>query len=654
MKMTAKRCIQKTDLFRYKFLNEAHLSPDGKKVVYNITHIDAEKEIEYSVLWMLDLETQEDIQFTSGKTRDYGAAWSPDGNNIAFISVRDGAPQVFLIPADGGEARPLTNMKQGVGSSPLWSPDGKFLAFTAGAAVEMPAPGTPYRVTRNIYRFNGMGYIDPIVQDIYIIPIEGGEPRQLTHDRYNNGGLAWSPDGQEILYNYSFDPNSHSMFGGLRSVNMKGEVRDLVTKKWGAVMEAAWSPDCRSIVFSGTPDEIAPMARMDLYTIRRHGSLPECHTAGLKIGLGSVLQGDMPAEQLAGGLKISRDGKNAYALVQDGGNVGVYEIALTGAESYKPFLGGERTAVLLDFDNKHLLYAASTINDPINLFVADMDGKNEKQITHLNDKLNDEFIFPEVEHLYFKGSNGDRVEGWLMRPTTEVKAPYPTVLYIHGGPMGAFGNIYSFDFQMLAGAGYAVLYINPHGSTGYGREFCDCINGDTGNLDYKDLMLGVDHVIEKGLADADKLGVCGLSYGGYMTTWIVGQTDRFKAAVPENPVTNWHSLYGVSDISADLCHRMFGGKPFEKMEAYKRTSPITYAHKCKTPTLLVQGEADYRCPAEQSEQFYVTLKANGCITEMVRLPGASHAGSIMGEPIIRRTQNEVLLEWMDKYVLGKN
>ena len=225
------------------------------------------------------------------------------------------------------------------------------------------------------------------------------------------------------------------------------------------------------------------------------------------------------------------------------------------------------------------------------------------------------------------------------------------VLYIHGGPHSGFGNTFSFDFQMLAGAGYAVLFINQRGSTGYGDAFATKIIGDWGNLDYKDLMAGVDAAIERGLVDPDRMGVCGLSGGGNLSCWIVGNTDRFKAAVPENPVTNFVSFYGVSDIGPYFAAREMGGLPHEIPETYRRCSPITYAHRCKTPTLLIQGEYDHRCPPEQSEQFYSILKVNGCTVEMVRLPESYHTGSINGALKFRKAQNDALLDWMNKYVL---
>ncbi|MBI9046654.1 MAG: S9 family peptidase [Anaerolineaceae bacterium] len=304
------------------------------------------------------------------------------------------------------------------------------------------------------------------------------------------------------------------------------------------------------------------------------------------------------------------------------------------------------------YNNDHLLFIQSTLNDPTNLFISDLDGSNEHQLTTINQELSDELIQPETRQLLFKGSDGEAVEGWLMLPTRG-EAPFPTILYIHGGPHSGWGHIYSYDFQMLAGAGFAVLFINHRASTGYGDKFSTAIKGDWGNLDCNDLIAGLDHAIGMELVDADRLGCCGLSGGGNLSCWLVGHSDRFKAAVPENPLSNFHSFYGTSDIGVWFCTEELGGHPHEIPEIYARCSPTSYAHNCKTPTLMVQGEADFRCPAEQSEQFYSILKANHCVVEMLRLPNSPHGGSIAGSFDTRKAQNEALLKWMQRYILGE-
>ncbi|MDQ4076346.1 MAG: S9 family peptidase, partial [Chloroflexota bacterium] len=374
----------------------------------------------------------------------------------------------------------------------------------------------------------------------------------------------------------------------------------------------------------------------------------------LKYGVDSTLQADMPMPiTKVPRLLVSEDGQSAYAQVQVGGTIQIYRIALTGSERWTAVVDGERAALPLDLRQDTLLFLVSTLNDPTNLFVRDLEGSNECQLTYLNRELLEERALPRVVSLMFRSVDDVLVEGWLMEPPMG-EMPYPTILYIHGGPHVGFGHAFSFDFQMLAGAGYAVLFINQRGSSGYGDRFATQIIGDWGNLDYRDLMAGVDFAILEGYVDPERLGCCGLSGGGNLSCWIVGQTNRFKAAVPENPVTNWVSLYGTSDIGTWFAVEELGGHPHEIPEVYHRCSPITYAHRCATPTLLIQGENDYRCPPEQSEQFYTVLKANGCITEMLRLPGGSHNGSVYGDPPLRRAQNEALLDWMNRYVREGN
>ncbi len=381
------------------------------------------------------------------------------------------------------------------------------------------------------------------------------------------------------------------------------------------------------------------------------GGAPECRTPSLKVGVEGALLGDMPVVLASQKVFVSSDGRFAYIHVQEGGTRGIYRVALAGDEAWTPLVGGERCCALVGVDDQHLLYLASTINHPIDLYVADADGGGEQQLTQVNADWLAGVKLPSVEHMLFPGSDGVQVEGWLIKPP-EGAAPYPTILFIHGGPHLAFGNMFHFDTQMLCGAGYAVLWVNHRASTGYGDAFSTAIKGDWGNLDYKDLMAGVDSAIDRGLADADRLGVCGRSGGGNLSCWIVGQTDRFKAAVPENPVTNWLSFYGVSDIGVWFSLEELGGHPHEIPEVYVKCSPITYAHTCTTPTLLIQGEHDWRCPAEQSEQFYTTLKANGCIVEMLRMPNSPHQGAVRGPLSVRTAHNDALLGWMNRYVLG--
>ncbi len=556
---TSQHPVAPEDLFRLAILQTARLSPDGRSMVYAVATVDAEEQ-EHVALWVQSLEIGAARQLTAGRGCDTSPEWSPDGRQIAFSSTRDGKAQIYLIPVDGGEARALTALEQGVGGGPIWSPDGSQIAFTAAPAPP-PDLSKPYQVGRHVYRFDALGYLDGAIQSLYILSVDGGEPQRLTNDDQHASALGWSPDGTEILVLSTMRPDIHDAYHGqLRAVSLAGDVREL-TAGWGYATSAAWTPDGRRVVFYGVPSGRPIGTKNDVWVVDRAGGAPECRTATLVYHSGGALQDDMAVE-LAPRVLAARDGRSAYAQVQVGGTVQIYRVALTGPEECAVVVGGERACFPFDVSDRHLLFGASTLTNPFDLYLTDLANGEEHQITRLNAAVIDEWAPVTVEPLQFSGSDGAPVEGWLMRPPVGA-APYPTVLYIHGGPHSGFGQIFSFDFQMLAGAGYAVLFVNQRGSTGYGDAFATAIKGDWGNLDYHDLMAGVDAAIARGLVDPERLGVCGLSGGGNLSCWVVGQTNRFKAAVPENPVTNWVSFYGVSDIGPWFAVEELGGRPHE-------------------------------------------------------------------------------------------
>ena len=651
--------VQPEDLFRFQFLQDAKLSPDGRHVAYCITHVDAESDEERAAIWLLALETGAERKLTAGLAQDSHPAWSPDGAQLAFFSTRTGIRQLYVIAISGGAPRQLTDLAQGLSKGPAWSPDGQYIAFSARAAATPAFPGKPYRVTRKIYRLDGAGYLHAAAPDLFVVPACGGDARNLTRDdAYNcyRTGPVWSPDSREILFTTACYPDSYRWFAALRVVNLNGEARDVV-KDWGYATNppsAAWTPDGEKIVFVGNPVDAPKQSHKHLWVVAKRGGTPQCRTTGIQHNVAGKFQFDMPIIACdAPNLHISADGKDAYVPVQVGGTKSIYRIALTGETDYAPVVSGERVCDVVGLNQDKILMTVNTFNEPGNLHLVDPDGKNERKITAFNRTLLAEFDLPAIEHLTFASSDGTPIEGWLMLPPSR-EPPYPTILFNHGGPDMAWGNVFSLDFQMLAGAGYAVLLVNYRGSLGYGDAFMAAINGRMGQLEFADLMAGVNHCIELGLVDPERLGVCGSSYGGYLTSWAVSHTDRFKAAVAENPITNWESWYGVADIfsSIALPWEAMGGPPHQALDAYRNASPIHSAHRCTTPTLLIQAERDLRCPPEQSEQFYTVLHANNCIVEMLRLPNSSHGGSTSGALEIRRAQNDALLDWMNRFVIA--
>lgn len=632
------------DDLRYARIGSAQLSPGGEYAVCDLTRHDLDNDLTTTSLWRICLANGDARQLTRESGSDSAPAWSPDGAQIAFLSDRVGAKQVFLLPVDGGEARQLTDLPQGVDGPPIWSPDGNSIAFTASPKTERRDPTAPYRVTRFVYRFDGIGYVDDAIQNIYVQPIDGGGARQLTDDPHLDRTLRWSPDGREILYLASFDPDRPDLFSAkLRVVNLEGDVEELLGLDWGFIKNAGWLPDGQGIMVVASRGDQPMATKDDLWILDRQSGKAVNRTADLPTGI------EVQWFPVFSAAQILQTESAALVNVVERGKRGIYAVALNGTPQWRQLLGGERTTTLHDADDKNMLYLSGDLSNPGDLCIASSDGTNERPITRFNDELLDSIAFPRVEELLYQTVDGTQIQGWLLLPN-EGEPPYPTILYIHGGPHGWYGYQYGSDFQMLAGAGYALLFVNPRGSTGYGDAFATALSGNWGVLDHRDLLDGVDYAVEAGFTDPDRLGICGLSYGGYLTCYTIGQTNRFKAAVAENPITDLVSRYGTADMGPWGSLSELGGKPHEIPEVYRRGSPITYAHKCRTPTLLIQCEDDFRCPAGQAEQFYGHLKANGCVVEMLRIPGQSHVASITGPIRVQKAQNDALLDWMQRYV----
>ena len=655
MESTTAKPVCPDDFFRLAFIQTAHLRGDGETVVYAVASVDepgSVDEFERVNLWTVDATTHTPRRLTDGRWRDDSPRWSPDGSTIAFISDRSGAPQLWLMSADGDGVRQLTWSDHGVGGRPLWSPRGDLIACsTCRGRTDLTKP---YRVRRAVPWADGIGFVDDAIKGVMIVPLAGRAPFVLAEDDLNYAPLAWAPDGSELYASTGFDPDDRMLRMGITAFGMSGE-RRLIPGQWERLSSGVMSADGRYLVCVGAPASDQPFAAvMGLWRVDvegREALLPL--STGLGGTAGGLLQCDMPCLDEAWtspALLLSGDGLWVYCQVEIGGTVQIWRFAVNGDVPAEAVVVGDRTCVPFNAASGRLLIGVSTLNDPLELSVVDMASGDEKQITTVNGDLLRTLLQPAVEPLHFASVDGTAVEGWFLRPPTG-EPPYPTVLYIHGGPATGFGHIYSFDFQMLAAAGMAVLAVNQRGSLGYGAEFSGRIVGDWGNLDALDLLAGLDEAVSAGLADPERLGSCGLSGGGYLTCWLVSNSQRFRAAVAENPVTNFVSMHGISDFGSKFVSQWLGGAPWELPDVFRRSSPIHSAHRCTTPTLLLVGESDHRCPPEQAEQFYGVLKSVGCVVEMVRFPGASHDGSAYGDLATRRAQNEALVGWMRRYLV---
>lgn len=645
--MPEKRQFEPDDLFRFQYITEAKLSPDGKKAVYVLMKQDTADEKEYSCLWLVDIESGQHKQLTGGKWNDTSPVWSPGGEEIAFLSTRGGAPQIHKMRLDGGESQPLTSLAQGCMGPLSWKPDGAGIIFTAPPASP-PDMSKPYRITRPTYRMDGIGYVDTFVRSVYWLDLAENKVTQLTHDGWDHTPVNWSPDGNELLLQSSFNPNEFTLSAQLRAINIQGEIRSIPIKDW-FIFKARWHTDGRIAITGWQPGERHFIEKGNLWLIDQDGTHAECRTTSNELGVTGGMHDDVPVPWSfnIGPVLGCSTYQDLIVNVQNGGALEIHAVAASGAEKVTRLANGKRACFPLSVEAGKVLFGISTPFDPTQLAVVDINTGEEKILTDLNRELLAQIEMPALENIHFKSSDGTPVEGWIMEPKGE--APYPTVLHIHGGPWVGYGYVFFFDFLALTSAGYAVLFINHRGSTGYGTKFSSDSFGNWGHWEFEDLMAAVDHAIALGVADADRLGICGISGGGYATTWTIGHTDRFKAAVPENPVTDFFSMAN-SDVGVHINMLALGGKMYEIPNVYLKCSPIMYAHNCKTPTLLVQGEADYRCPAGQSEEFYTILKENGCIAEMLRMPASGHNDSTLGRFEVRRAHNEALVDWMNRYL----
>ena len=391
-------------------MQDARLSPDGKLIAYSLSHVDESGDKGCCAVWLLSPRTGEARQLTDGQAIDSNLSWSQDGRQIAFFSSRSGVKQLYTIAVDGGEARMLTDLAQGVGRGPVWSPDGKHIAFSARATAEPVYPTKPYRVTRKIYRLDGLGFLHNAVHDLFIVPAAGGAARNLTQDENHNCRYTapeWSPDSQEILFTTTFFPDEHRFFAALRVANLDGEVRDLV-RDWGyAAYSAVWSPDGARVIFVGNRNEEPFSAQNHLWVVNRNGGSPECRTTGMVGNVEGALQADMPVGYRDyPKFQASKDDRSAYVRVQDGGKMQIYRVALDGDISFERVVGGERACYALGLHNGRLLLSSSNLNAPPDLFQVDVDGSNERQLTHFNAERLASVAQPEVEQLSFHSSDG--------------------------------------------------------------------------------------------------------------------------------------------------------------------------------------------------------------------------------------------------------
>ncbi|NML92675.1 alpha/beta hydrolase family protein [Novosphingobium olei] len=645
------------DLFKLEGANDPQVSPDGTKVAYVRSSADVMADRDARTIWLVDLASGRHTPLVAGGS----PRWSPDGKRIAYVGRGSGegaGPELHVRWLDTGADSKLTTLVEAPGGI-SWAPDGKSIAFTMrvpddglklGQAPAKPegakwADGLEI-IDRVTYRFDDAGYIKPGFDHLFLISAEGGAPRQLTFGKFDDGApLSWAPDGRSIVFsaNRRADWEREGNDSDIWSLDVGSGALTQLTKRYGPDAAPQVSPDGRMIAYVGFDDKYRSYENAQLYVMNRDGSGARSLTGRLDRSIdGLAWSGNS--------IVVSYDDKGEKKVARVGldGSIKVLASGLSAGAGYdRPYTGGDFSVS----KGGTIAYTASGTDRPADLWVT--SGGTPRKLTSLNATwLADKAMAP-VRKLPVTAPDGRAIDAWLaVPPGLQPGQRVPLILEIHGGPNAAYGPAFSTDVQLYAAHGYAVLYTNPRGSTSYGAEFANLIDRAYPGKDYDDLMAAVDAAIAAGVADPNNLFVTGGSGGGVLTAWIVGKTDRFKAAASQKPVINWLSEALTMDGTTFTSRYWFDKRPWEDPMSYWNRSPLSLVGNVKTPTLVVVGSEDYRTPVSESEQYYAALQIRGVPTALVKVPGASHHG-LAERPSQSAAKAAAILAWFDKYRTDK-
>ena len=659
---TTPRGMTPDDLTRLKLVSDPQLSPDASRVAFVVTTLSAEKDEYLSNVWLVPTNGSAPPQrFTTGPKRDTYPRWSPDGTLLAFVSERGKTQkgQLYLIPAAGGEPARLTDLENGV-SNPQWALDGTRIAFLSrvGGWQEPEdeaerARSKPARfITTLKYRLDNEGWTYDRRNHLFVVssdPTAAEAPTQLTHGDYDHADPVWSPDGSFIAFvSARHDTRDEDAAADLWVLPVSGGEPRRVTDTSGPVRLPTWGPRGRALFYLGHPHRDSFARNMRLWAIPVEGGAPKLLTGAFDRTCAPFFAAVRPAWVDRGTLVFA---------VEDHGDVPIYSVHPHDPQlQLRPIISGPRSVTGLSTspDTHRLAFTATDPTSPAELFVCDADGSNERQLTHLNATWKSEVTLSPPQRFTYHRAGHD-LDCWVIPPAGfQPGRKYPALLNVHGGPATQYGHTFFDEFQVYAGAGYGVIFTNPRGSQGYGEDFMRAVLEDWGNNDYLDVIAGLEIALERcPWIDESRLGVMGGSYGGYMTTWIVGHTDRFKAACSERALNEFSSMFGTSDIGHTFPKEHVGVYPWEDRQAHIDHSPLTFAPHVTTPLLILHAENDLRCPIEQAEQLYVWLKKLSKEVLFVRFPDEGHEMSRSGKPRHRLERFNILLDWFDAYLKGE-
>jgi dipeptidyl aminopeptidase/acylaminoacyl peptidase len=680
----ASRLLTLDDAVRERGVTDLQLSPDGRTIAYVVREMDLAEDRYQSAIWVVPVSgATEARRLTHSDRGERSPQWSPDGRYLAFVSGRPGGGeggQIWVLPIAGGEAYQATALDRDV-SSFEWSPDGRRVAVVLTDAredvpelgVEIAQPPAdrprPHVITHLQFLRDGTGYVGERASQLHVVDFLGDrgpvkEARQLTSGPYGVSSPAWSPDGRWIAFTSNRTEWPDITYqSDIWLVPSTGGDLVRLTDDTAAKSSPRWSPDGRRIAYRSTPEQPPVYALARLRTV-------EVVAAGGTVRGGEVSELTTTLDRPVGSVEWSHDGRHIYFTMEDMGTQPLARVAAQGG-TIETVLGGE--FVVRHFavtpDARQVAATLTWGTQPSDIFVAPVavqrrvttnsgaasparttDPTRLSNLTRLNASWLSEVTLSEPRHMRYSSPDGTVIEGWYMLPPgrTEADGPFPLILRIHGGPVAQYTWGYDFERQWWAAQGYAVLYTNPRGSSGYGESFAHALWQDWGGPDYYDVMAGVDWLIERDIADPARMGVGGWSYGGILTNFIIVKNDRFRAAISGASTALNVSLYGTDDLQRWWEHEL--GLPWENREIYDRISALHHVYRVRTPTLFVVGSEDRRTPASQSEQFYTSLRRLEIPTGLIVYPGEGHG---ISRPSFVIDRYERYRLWYERHVLGR-
>jgi dipeptidyl aminopeptidase/acylaminoacyl peptidase len=648
--------FQPLDVFSLEWASDPQISPDASQIIYRRSGFDIMKDKSRGNLWIVNTDGSSNRKLTSREVNESQAQWSPTGDRIAFVSATEEGSELYMYWIQTGQIAKLSQLEMSPGNL-SWSPDGTQIAFTmfipekSPVIIKMPAKpkgaswAKPARITDRLkHEVDGSGYMQPGFTHIFMLPAEGGTPRQLTSDNYNHGGsLSFSPNGNEIYFSANRVEDWEYKFRNseVYKVHTDSKIITVLTAQNGPDYAPKVSPNGKLIAFLGFEDKVQAHQNTVLHLMNSDGSNRQ------------VISGNF--DNSISNISWDKAGKGLYCTYDEKGNSKVAHIStngklmkladnLGGTTIGRPYASGSYSVA----NNGTLVYTQSRPEYPAELAVI-QNKKAAKRITNLNKDVLSHRELGQTEEVWYKSSyDGRDIQGWIVKPPFyDASKKYPLMVENHGGPILNYGDRFTAEIQLYAADGYVVFYPNPRGSTSYGEEFANLLYHNYPGQDYNDVMDGVDYLVKKGIVDNEKLFVTGGSAGGIMAAWMIGKNNRFKAAVVVKPVMNWISKTLVADNYFGYANSRLPGQPWENFETYWKFSPISLVGNIETPTMVMVGMNDLRTPPSEAKQLYHALKLRKIKTVLVEIPGASHGIARKPSNLISKVAHT--LAWFRNY-----